>query len=713
MKKKAFGLRMAPVLILVAATIVLSVNIYFQMIRQEQETCWERLEIATNSTSLKIQTRIMDNLNFLTAAADTYDLTHNIDDLPTVGRYLDSVVEMTIFDRLDVILPDESVITQQGESAFRTGRDTYSQLVEKGTHITKRLTSSFTGEQVICFVTPIERSGETLGLLVGTVNCTTLNKLFEVYTYGKACQLYVIDRTDGNYLLDNWHQEIGNIYDLGPRKSIYTEEMLDFVPTIIGGERGRFAFYSRTNGERSFQYCAPMDGLPWEVCVVVQEDVIFANVQELEQELWKVGMVEGFVVLVYVLWNMLMNVAVIRSENKVRLLEYEKAKNDARATFLSNMSHDIKTPLNGIVGMLQIIRNHRTDADMVDECLDKIEVSAKYLSTLTNDMLDITEIENDKLVLPRESMDLQRLAEELYPMIERQAADAGVTCTMNCSGLTQPYVLGSSVHIKRILVNLIGNAIKYSKNAGKTVWVTISDDPLETEDGQRMYRFVIRDNGIGMSESFQKNMYKAFEQETMDARSEYQGYGLGLTIVSHLVQKMGGTIALDSVQNQGSTFTVSIPFPADLRQDPQEHCEEVSLRLTGMHLLLVEDNELNMEIAHTLLTDAGAVVAKAVNGRLALEKFAASPEGSYDGIIMDMMMPVMDGCEAAAAIRSLDRADAKTVPILAMTANTFAEDIARCMEAGMNAHVSKPVDFQHLIVTILHCCSRPEPPESN
>ncbi len=704
MKFKGFWLRMVPVFVLIAATVILSVNVYTRMINTETEVCWNRLEIATDSTAEKISTRINDNLNFLDTVTDAYIITHNIDDLDAVGRYIDSVAQKTIFERIDVILPDETIITQEGEHTERGGKSSYAELAAKGAHITPRLTSSFTGEEVICCVAPIENNGEAVGILVGTISCSTMSDIFEVFTYGQEVQLFLIDRADGEYIMDNWHDELGNIKDIGLRKSAEGGEMIDMVPAILNGERARFAFISQTNGVCSYQYSAPVEGLNWTVCVVVQEDVVFANVNKLEAVLIKVGITELIVVVIYLLWNIFMNITATKSEAKVRQLEYDRAKNAARANFISNMSHDIKTPLNGIVGMLEVIKNHRREAETVDDCLQKIEISAQYLSTLTSDMLDISEIEGGKLEMPEAPMDLRHVADELTTIMERQAGDGGVSWSVDCSGLSEPHIIGSAVHIKRILVNLCGNAIKYSRYAGKNVWVTISDKATD-EPGRRMYRFVIKDNGIGMSEEFQQNMYKAFEQENIDARSEYQGYGLGLTIVSYLVKRMNGSIGLESVKGLGSTFTVSIPFAVAAGEQSKIADKAEEADVSGLCLLLAEDNELNMEIARTLLADAGAVVDTAVNGKLAVDMFAASGVGEYDTIIMDVMMPVMDGCEAAEAIRGMDRPDASAVPIIAMTASTFSEDIARCMASGMNAHVPKPLDLELLLATIRGLCS--------
>ncbi len=717
MKQKSFWLRMVPVVVLVVVTVFLSLEVYTQMIKTEEEVCWQRLEIATNSTADKIETRINDNMNFLMAVSDAYIFSHNMDNVAAIGEYLDSVMEQTIFEQIDVILPDNSMITHEGEIKERGGKSSYEELVQRGTHISQRVTSSFTGQEVICCVTPIEENGETLGLLVGTISCQTMSELFEVFTYGQEAQLFLIDRANGDYLMDNWHDQLGNIYDLGPRESADGGEMVDMVPIIMNGGQERLVYISQTNGITAFQYCTPIDKFNWEVCVAVQEDVVFANVKKLEEKLYNVGLAELLVVLIYVLWNICMNIMAVRSEQKVRNLEYEKAKNEARGKFISNMSHDVKTPLNGIVGMLQIIKNHRNEPEVVDDCLQKIEISANYLSTLASDMLDISEIENNKLVLQEDVVDLHKLTDELTVMMERQAKEADVTYSFDSSDLSHPYIVGSSVHIKRILVNLISNAIKYSKHAGKHVWVTIYDEPLEHDIAQkttekRMYRFIIKDNGIGMSEEFQKNMYQAFEQEIIDARSEYQGYGLGLTIVNHLIRKMNGTIELESTKDVGSTFTVSIPFIVDEKNNAvhetdnqeQQGDEEQTLDISGLRILLVEDNEFNMEIANVLLTDAGALVDMAVNGKEAVEVFAASKPHTYDAVIMDVMMPVMDGYEATKEIRAMNRIDALSVPIIAMTANTFAEDIAHCKEVGMNAHIPKPLDVKELMTTIMQFC---------
>ncbi len=697
MKNKSLWMKMVPVFVLVVATVFLSVSIYVKMMETEHESCWERLEIATNSTSGKIKVRLDDNINFLEAVSDSYILTHNLEEVEEVGKYLNSVMESTIFDRIDIIRPDNCVITQQGKVTDRGGTLSYEELVQKGTYISHRITSSFTGKEVLCCTTPIEEDGVVQGVLVGTIDCETMGQLFEVFMYSGESQLFVIDREDGNYIIDNWHKELGNIRDLGIRKSIDSDEMIDMTPALLNGESVRFSYISQTNGKRSYQYSAPVEGYNWMLCVAVQEDVVFAHANQLRETLLAVGAVEGILVLIYFAWNVVLTAVAAKNERKAKFLEYEKVKNEARTRFISHMSHDIKTPLNGIVGMLQIIENHRSDEQKVDDCLKKIAVSTQYLSTLASDMLDINEIENNKLILPDEPMNLIELVDELKVMLKKRAEEAGVEYYIDLSNLTHPHVIGSEVHLKRILINLVTNAIKYSKDAGKTIWITISDEEMLFDKTRRVYRFVIKDNGIGMSKEFQKNMYTAFEQERIGARSDYQGYGLGLTIVNSLVKKMDGKIELESEKNVGSTFNVSIPFKIDIREKRQEQGTDTAVDLTGIHILIVEDNEFNMEVAEVLLTDAGATVSCAANGKIATEMFAASEPGSIDVILMDIMMPVMDGYEATSTIRAMSKPDAKTVPIIAMSASTFSEEIKRCEEVGMNAHIAKPLDVKKLM----------------
>ena len=387
-----------------------------------------------------------------------------------------------------------------------------------------------------------------------------------------------------------------------------------------------------------------------------------------------------------------------------RLAEEASAANAAKTRFLSRMTHDIRTPLNGIIGLLKIDEMHPDDLELIRNNQKKMMVSAKHLLSLINDMLQMSKLEDGEFVLSREWIDLNELLRDIRTIIGQRAAERGVTIENegDFGGAAYPCVYASPLHLRQIFLNIYSNCIKYNRVGGR---VNIRLEDLGAKDGIVTYRWTIRDTGVGMSEDFLPHIFEPFAQEVGDARSVYQGTGLGMSIVKSLVDKMGGTIQVSSEKGKGSIFVVTLPFEiAEKKLPAEEKTGHASIR--GLKLLLAEDNELNAEIAERLLRDEGAVVSVVTNGREALERFEANPAGTFDAILMDVMMPVMDGLSAARAIRAMERADAKTIPIIAMTANAFAEDAKRCMEAGMNAHLPKPLPMDEVVATIARCCKK-------
>lgn len=367
----------------------------------------------------------------------------------------------------------------------------------------------------------------------------------------------------------------------------------------------------------------------------------------------------------------------------------------AKTEFLSRMSHEIRTPLNGIIGLLEIDETHPDDKELVNSNRKKMRVAANHLLSLINDVLQMSKLEEGSVVLTHEVIDLMELTQDVVTIIIGRAVDAGVKWDYEKGKVSIPYryIYGSPVHLQQIFLNIYGNCIKYNRQGGSIKTIV---EGLPEHNGVGGYRWTISDTGIGMSEEFLKHIYEPFVQERVDARSVYRGTGMGMTIVKGLVEQMGGTIEITSELGVGSTFIVTIPF--DIVEKPKEQVTipKGSNIIKGKHLLMAEDNELNAEMAQTLLTDAGAAVAVVENGRKALELFEKSSEGTFDLILMDVMMPIMDGFEATKAIRALERPDAKTIPIIAMTANAFAEDAERCLAAGMNAHMAKPLEIEKI-----------------
>ena len=377
--------------------------------------------------------------------------------------------------------------------------------------------------------------------------------------------------------------------------------------------------------------------------------------------------------------------------------------NQAKTEFLSRMSHDIRTPINGIMGMLSIIQKNREDRATVDRCLEKVQASSQHLLSLINDVLDMSKLESGHIQLEHVSFDLTDLLGQVRVLDESLVEGTGLT--YRCHPLAQEpvWVVGSPLHLRQILLNLFSNSVRYNKQGGSIdTWVT----RRSVQGDAAVFEFKIQDTGVGMSPEFvQNSLFQPFSQEHPGARTLYQGTGLGISIVKELVTRMNGSIQVDSAPGVGTTFTVALPLP--LAQPPQQAAPaaqaEPTRSLDGLTVLLTEDNALNMEIAQFFLQDAGASVIQAWNGQQALDIFQSSQPGEINAILMDVMMPVMNGLEATRRIRALSRPDAGTVPILAMTANVFADDVAQCRQAGMNDHLSKPLGEEKLRRAILKC----------
>ena len=372
------------------------------------------------------------------------------------------------------------------------------------------------------------------------------------------------------------------------------------------------------------------------------------------------------------------------------------AANAAKTAFLTRMSHDIRTPLNGILGLIEIEELKEGDIQVARESRAKARVAANHLLSLINDILEMGKIEDRKLTLEHVPFNLKELCDDTLVLCKLRASDNCITMQDNSLPYaTGPYMIGSPTHIRQIMINLLDNSIKYNKHGGS---VTFSSKTKPLDDGRALFCFSVSDTGIGMAPEFLKHIYEPFAQEGNDARSKFQGTGMGMPIVKSLIELMGGTIEVTSELHVGTSFNVQIPLDIDKNPRARERADGQanSCSLAGMNVLLAEDNELNAEIAQALLESEGIVVTRAADGNEAVDLYVGRPAGSFDAILMDIMMPGMDGYEATRAIRLSEKVDAADIPIIALTANAFAEDAQAAHDAGMNAHLPKPLDFNKL-----------------
>jgi signal transduction histidine kinase/CheY-like chemotaxis protein len=451
----------------------------------------------------------------------------------------------------------------------------------------------------------------------------------------------------------------------------------------------------------------PVEDTPWTILLFVPTQVLGAQTSNfIESFIRYIGIISLAVIVIV---GCLISAILTNKNNKERVVEQEKnnkllavaaqeaqSANAAKSEFLSHMSHDIRTPINGIIGMTNIAIKNTDDTERVKDCLGKISGAADHLLALVNDVLDMSRIESGKTTVLNEPIDMRKFINDCAAIIDGQLIARQIDFIKDFGDFKYPFVFADQLHLRQVLINILGNAIKFTKDGGR---ISFRVKEIGEKDGKIGYCFEVEDNGIGMSEEFQGKIFDEFSQEREDGRTNYKGTGLGMAISKQLVELMGGVITVKSKLGEGSCFTVTMEFEIDGEHEEEQE-EEVCVTLKGLRALLVEDNELNMEIAQEILSDEGMEITPAVNGKVAVDIFSESPEGTFDVILMDVMMPVMNGIDATRAIRSSSHPQAKTIPIIAMTANAYKEDEDKVIEAGMNAHVAKPVNVDILLSTL-------------
>lgn len=390
---------------------------------------------------------------------------------------------------------------------------------------------------------------------------------------------------------------------------------------------------------------------------------------------------------------------ILRQEKTNRLI-YQKAKisdreNKTKSKFLSDISHDIRTPINGIIGMTNIAINNIDNQNKVKDCLKKIDVSSSHLLCIINDILDMSRIENNKITVNNQPIDINTLLDKCNSIIEGALQNRNIEFIPEFNTFEHPYIKCDEQHILKIFINILGNAVKFTPNGGKIHFRVKENKKI---DNIIYYRFEIEDTGIGMKKEFLDHIWDSFSQENNHSRTEYNGTGLGLAITKRLVEFSNGHITVESMENIGSKFTVELPF--ELYDKNIETTQSNNINIKGLKILLVEDNELNMEIAKDILEDCGAIITTAKNGKIAVNKFYSSSINHFDLILMDIQMPIMDGLTATTAIRNLQRSDSKSIPIILMTASTYEEKIETAVKLGINAYLSKPLEINKFLKTI-------------
>ncbi len=567
--------------------------------------------------------------------------------------------------------------------------------------------SSVTGENVFnIYVRGFLEEGD-LAYLVKEYRAKEIADQFTITFYDNNGFSYLVNR-DGEIMVRSGHRNsnktVSNLMDIIDTGENDAKAIEEFRRSIGSAHTG----WARFNyGGKGMVLCfEPLEAdSNWLLVSIIPEPLVREQaMQILKKTLLFSGTAVGLILLIVVLFY-----GAKMRENEVHTRELQEAlnaadmANRAKGRFLMNMSHDIRTPLNAILGMTTVARKNAENQGKVQDSLKKIETSGMELLTLVSDVMDMTEIEQGQMILKEEKVRLSALLKELVDMMRGKAKEASLTLECEPVLLENDFVIGDAMRIRQILLNIIGNAVKYTP-AGGSVYLSLKQAE-RTEKDRGDYTFCCADTGIGMEPDFLKRVFLPFERARNTTASKIAGTGVGLAVTKYLLDLMGGEISVESMPGMGSTFSVNFHFklcqeaPAEVKAaeaDKPQTEEKPQKDPKSEHVLLVDDNELNMEIMEELLGLAEIYPDKAFDGSEAVKAVQESPDGYYDLIFMDIQMPVMDGCEATRQIRSMEREDAKKIPIYAVSANAFAEDVKNAMDSGMNGHIAKPVDWESI-----------------
>lgn len=531
----------------------------------------------------------------------------------------------------------------------------------------------------------------------------TLNSTRYIYTAKKNEEGKLV------YVVDGLDPDADDVRHPG---DYIEDEMVPYINRAISGENVYSQDIIDTTWGPIFTACYPVsanhDGtgeIIGAFCIEMDMQSAYGMVEKTNHISIICGLVAGAVLLLICLYTYYVYQKSKAEEQKQKQLlmnaaEEADAANKAKSAFLLSMSHDIRTPMNAIIGFTNIALHQNMVSDIHDS-LKKVQQSSNHLLSLLNDVLDFSRIESGKVTISPEPVDMNQLTDNVQAIMNGLLYNRDLQFEVHRENLKNPYVLADVVRIREVLVNLLGNAVKFTKDGGE-ITLDISSYP-GADEKHIIIRYVVRDNGIGMSEEFQKKLFDPFSQEDdANARTQYKGTGLGMAITKKYVDMMGGSIAVESKKGVGATFTVEIPLELPEQVIQSEQKQHLHRDLTGIHVLMAEDNDLNAELATIILEDAGMTVTRASDGKEVVDLFKNNPRGTYDLILMDIMMPNMDGHQAAKTIRALgiERSDAVTIPIIALSANAFIDDIQESLDSGMNDHISKPINIEELIDTI-------------
>ncbi len=708
----------------VAVTVALIVIIaalfvaeFFQISATIRKRSLGRMEEGVNTVISEVAAKLERDSRILNATADILSSANNFD-IDATRETMETVTPLLETMQIRVLLPNGQILISDGGIIDESGNNelSFEKEAALGEHISDRMASEINGgAPVLRHFVPIVQDGETAALLYGVTRLDELPAAINIDNlYNASASVYIVDTRTGDFILDSRHETLGNMadFDTPDRETRGSLNWDAFTADLLGHGSGYVVFRTPNSGGWQYMYYAPTGINQWSIAVQVPEKEAFASVHAVRRICTAGGILMGLTVIAYYVIihrqsRRAMSQAVERAVLEEKLKKAEAAER-AKTTFLSNMSHDIRTPMNAILGFTALAEANLDNRGRVQEYLNKIMSSGNYLLSLINDILDMSRIESGKLNIEEKPCSISEILRDIRDIIQTQMQSKQLNFVMDAADVTDEDVCCDKLHVNQVLLNLLSNAIKFTP-AGGSVSLTIRQKSGAPE-GYGRYEIRVKDTGIGMSGEFAEHIFEPFERERTSTVSGIQGTGLGMAITKSIVDAMGGAIEIKTEQGRGTEFIITLdlrlqpergPAGAVNRQPPEADRDsippETADPLKGARLLLVEDNELNREIATELLQESGLVVETAGDGTVAVEKVRTSKPGWYQLILMDIQMPVLDGYGATKAIRALDDPALASIPIVAMTANAFEEDRKTALACGMNDHVTKPINLELLL----------------
>ena len=827
-------------LILVVAIIFVAA--YFRISTLIERRCVARMEEGANTVITQIQQKVTRDSRLLNSIAAVLSNSENFDH-DTLVDYMSTFAPMLETMRVRILLPDNTVIEANGETIDGNGQLSFWELAPLGEHVSNRMISlEVENEPVLRHYIPIVKDGETVAILYGLTMVNDLPEIMNVNNiYNSNSSAFIIDVANGDFIMDTFHETAGNIYDFASREIRDGSEWNEHFERIKNLKSGYVVFYSPVADEWFYMYYAPAGINQWEIAVAVPESNAFSNLFAIRRIFYLMASCIAIIMILYYLWvRKNAKETLAKTVEKAVLeekLQKAEAAERAKTMFLSNMSHDIRTPMNAIIGFTTLAQTNIDNKERVQEYLGKILSSSNHLLSLINDILDMSRIESGRLNIEEKECSISDIFKDMRNIMQTQMQSKQLNFFMDTIDVVDEDIYCDKLHLNQVLLNLLGNAIKFTP-AGGSVSLTISQK-LGAAKGYGRYEIRVKDTGIGMSPEFAEHIFERFSREKTSTVSGITGTGLGMAITKSIIDTMGGTIELETAPGKGTEFIVTLEFRLQteskqvgviqeleglralvvddsfntcdsvtkmltqigMRAEWSMHGKEAVLRarqavemgdefyayivdwllpdlsgievvrqvrsivgddipiiimtaydwrgiedeardagvtafcnkplfiselrdtlvsvigkagpeeeasilpitseeLKGKRILLVEDNELNREIAIELLTESGFVIESAEDGSIAVDMVQNSEPGYYDLILMDVQMPIMNGYDATRAIRKLENPALANIPVVAMTANAFDEDRKNAMESGMNAHVAKPINVDTLMEVI-------------